>query len=714
MIEWILSSCVLILVVIAIRTLCRGRISLRLQYAMWALVLVRLLVPVSFGSTPISVANITYKPEQSVVQDDPATSAESPNSQGQPGEHMQLPQAHPNEDAPQQNVQTAPATDTRETDLPVLPVIWGVGAMAVAVLFLSSNLRFSGAVRRSRRSLDMQKDGISVYTTGIIDTPCLFGIFRPRIYVTSSVAEDETLLRHTLEHETTHRSHGDHIWAILRCVCLVIHWYNPLVWWAAFLSRRDGELACDEATIARLGEEERAQYGRTLIGMTCRKKANVLITATTMSTGSSGIKERIRLIAKKPKMAVYTLVLVLLVAFVAVGCTFTGPGGEDVPTVEPPTVTEPQQTEPQDTQPQETEPKGQEDPEPGVLYSKPFADKVCVVVQPTGVCSSGDVYKYLVPRQQDALLEYYTNALETAYPCTARDSSKLYTGWAVEYNGQRWRFTEDGMLYGTFSEDATLHCVDAKDASLVYAICEAAVESAGLSEPVRPREIVDIREAVLDWNGSHMVTDSRILQKIETMLQNSKQIDGAGCWFTATLELRLENGETKTIAMATDSCSTWMSEGVVYDYGQPDDDGNREFYSIFAPMVIRQKAAQSMDDAAWFMDSIDWGVYAQRFGEEEAFALIGKIGSWAADSSGDWSRYTSVLYWMNGLEGACADRYGAMLAKLYETKGSALAWACLGNAGEAEKQQCISLLAKHWNISAAEVQDKLQTLLLYA
>lgn len=103
-----------------------------------------------------------------------------------------------------------------------------------------------------------------------------------------------------------------------------IHWYNPLVWWAAFLSQRDGELACDEATIQALGEGERAEYGRTLIGMTCQKKANVLITATTMTASKSGIRERILLIAKKPKMAAYTLIAVLFVAAIAVGCTFTG------------------------------------------------------------------------------------------------------------------------------------------------------------------------------------------------------------------------------------------------------------------------------------------------------------------------------------------------------------------------------------------------------
>ena len=136
--------------------------------------------------------------------------------------------------------------------------------------------------------------------------------------------EDQNRMQHVLEHEMTHYRHGDYIWALLRVGCLVLHWYNPLVWCAALLSRRDAELACDEATIKRLGEEERAAYGRTLIGLTCERRPAVLITATTMTGSKRSIKERIKLIAQKPKMAVITLVVVVVLIITAIGWTFTG------------------------------------------------------------------------------------------------------------------------------------------------------------------------------------------------------------------------------------------------------------------------------------------------------------------------------------------------------------------------------------------------------
>ena len=59
-----------------------------------------------------------------------------------------------------------------------------------------------------------------------MDTPCLFGLFRPAIYVTPEASGDPALLAHTLAHEETHYRHGDHIWSALRCLCLVVHWYR--------------------------------------------------------------------------------------------------------------------------------------------------------------------------------------------------------------------------------------------------------------------------------------------------------------------------------------------------------------------------------------------------------------------------------------------------------------------------------------------------------
>jgi len=194
-----------------------------------------------------------------------------------------------------------------------------------ALIFQLSNLKFRRYLRTHRQLLERHPAGLPVYVCSGLDTPCLFGTVKPAIYLLPTEAEDEAKRHHILTHELTHYCHGDHIWAALRCLCLVLHWYNPFVWKAAILSRRDGELACDEATIRKLGEDQRISYGVTLIEMTCAKQAGagLMNTATTMTGSKSAIKERVTMIAKKPKNRIIALIAVLLIAATAAVICFS-------------------------------------------------------------------------------------------------------------------------------------------------------------------------------------------------------------------------------------------------------------------------------------------------------------------------------------------------------------------------------------------------------
>ena len=344
MIEWVVSSCILILAVIALRYLLRGKISLRLQYALWLLVLARLLIPVSFGSTDISVMSVVEKAPavqavESVRDVDTIWQADNGTVEGYPAGPL-MP------DTPVTVVTIAPGVTNdqfgrMESALTLrkilLPIWWG-GAAVTLLVFLTANLRFAARLRKSRRPLTVEGAALSVYVAEERAVPCLFGLFRPAVYVTQAAADDPELLRHTVAHETTHFRQGDHVWALLRTVCLALHWWNPLVWWAAKLSRQDGELACDEATIRTLGESERAAYGRTLIRMACGPGSHVLLTATTMDGGKTSLHERIVLLAKKPRTAVTAAIVVVLAAALCIACTFTGAKKDETPDTEPDTI----------------------------------------------------------------------------------------------------------------------------------------------------------------------------------------------------------------------------------------------------------------------------------------------------------------------------------------------------------------------------------------
>lgn len=341
MTEWIVTSGVLILVVVGLRLLLKGKISLRLQYGLWVLVLLRLLIPFSFDSR-ISVMNLLPEPEileqslsytdyqlpdLAVPEIDPTLPAE-----------QQQAQLQQNQAAFEQEIQAEKErTGTPVTVEAVLLWVWIAGMAVTFCVLTGTNLHFYARLRRSRVRLSCVDAPLPVYVTGCLQTPCLFGMLSPGIYLPSQLTGEQTL-RHILTHELTHWRHKDHIWSVLRCICLVLHWYNPLVWIAASLSKQDAELACDEAVIEQLGEANRTAYGQTLIEMACVKRdaAGLLITATTMLTTKKSLKERISMIVRKPKTTIVTLICVLLIAAVAVGCTFTGASGEQ--SSEPPVM----------------------------------------------------------------------------------------------------------------------------------------------------------------------------------------------------------------------------------------------------------------------------------------------------------------------------------------------------------------------------------------
>jgi len=324
MTELMITSSVLILVVIVLRHFLKGKISLRLQYVLWVLVLLRLLVPVTLFESPFSVMNAVQAAKS--AREVPVASAPTPTLSSAYGDMDAENAAVPG--VTEQNVTDSVTNEYHHVFRWGLwaQCVWYIGIGIVGLTLLLSNLSFGRKLRKTRKAYQADNCKLPIYTVDTLPSPFLFGLFRPSIYITSEVAEDETTLRHVMAHELTHYRHGDHIWAALRGFSLAVHWYNPLVWLAAALSRRDSELACDEGTIKRIGEASRMEYGRTLIGLTCekRKAMDFLCCATTMTDGKKGIKERIALIAKKPRMLVPALIAVLLVALVAVGCTFTG------------------------------------------------------------------------------------------------------------------------------------------------------------------------------------------------------------------------------------------------------------------------------------------------------------------------------------------------------------------------------------------------------
>ena len=221
--------------------------------------------------------------------------------------------------------------------LELLKWVWIAGTAAMGIVLTAFNLRFSRRLRRVRRPLEGSNTPIPVHVAPALPSPCLVGLFSPAVYVTEEAAADTTMLRHVLAHELTHYNHRDHLWSVLRGAALAVHWWNPLVWLAVVCSRRDGELACDEGALKKLGDSERTAYGETLLTLVTAKArpVDLLSFATTMTGGKRSLKERIQRIAHQPKQLVSAVIAVAIVLSLSVLVAF----GQAKELIDPDSVT---------------------------------------------------------------------------------------------------------------------------------------------------------------------------------------------------------------------------------------------------------------------------------------------------------------------------------------------------------------------------------------
>lgn len=207
---------------------------------------------------------------------------------------------------------------------------WYFGMAVLGVWMLVCNLTFRRRISKNRIFLGREGE-LSVYSTDEITSPCLLGILRPAIYLTEEASRNTRHREHALLHELTHYRHKDHLWAFIRSLCLVIYWFDPLVWLAAYFSARDCETACDEGVTYRIGEEQSREYGCTLIEMASSGKSlGLLRCATGFSARKRELRERISRIAggrKRTGLLVTALVIACGTALAA--CTFGGAGEEN-------------------------------------------------------------------------------------------------------------------------------------------------------------------------------------------------------------------------------------------------------------------------------------------------------------------------------------------------------------------------------------------------
>ena len=188
----------------------------------------------------------------------------------------------------------------------VLAWIWLGGCVLILLWFIYKNVKFRKTLRNNRIEeisgelkdlyLQLCKERkvkpVSVYFTDPVPGACLVGVFKPYIVLPLITAPQD--VKNVLTHEVCHLKNKDHLWGVLRLFCCAIHWFNPLVWIAASMSRTDSELRCDDRVTGPMNESERKEYANVLVLAAARKSMPGLgVMATGMTMTGKRLKNRL-------------------------------------------------------------------------------------------------------------------------------------------------------------------------------------------------------------------------------------------------------------------------------------------------------------------------------------------------------------------------------------------------------------------------------------
>ncbi|MCI9438343.1 MAG: extracellular solute-binding protein [Lachnospiraceae bacterium] len=357
MAETIITSSVLIIALALLRRAWRGKLSPILQYALWLLAAVRLLLPLAVFENGFYIMNMVYRVTEDRVQwnltqksdmeaiftipaaegneaaakSDSAAAAVSADSVRQDTTGANIRAAEAREVASEEQIHTGGQEIVRRrlSVQSMLRYLWYGGMVLTGGWFLICNGLFYHKLRRERSFLT-KRGKIRIYEADNLDSPCLWGILHPAVYLTPDALASDQYREHAIAHELTHYRHGDHIWVLVRNLCTVIYWFDPLVWMASALAARDCELACDAGTVRRLGLSQREAYGATLIELACAPsgRRRVLRCSTDFSGGRKELRERITVIASWKKRRGIMAALAVICAFLLAACTFGSTKGE--------------------------------------------------------------------------------------------------------------------------------------------------------------------------------------------------------------------------------------------------------------------------------------------------------------------------------------------------------------------------------------------------
>ena len=313
----------LVILVVLLARLALHKAPKAFSYALWAVVLFRLLYPFPIESPfslapkvqvqsrgewsdfPLMVVDMSSREVTITVGDAPVVLPETPDSY--------TPEAPGAPDLPQPDA--APAAAVGRWTIAGAVWLTGAGLLMGYSLFSLLKLRWKlvGSVPLAGEE--------NVRLADHIPSPFVLGLVRPQIYLPSGLRERER--DYILLHERTHIRRFDHVTRALAWLALAIHWFNPLVWLAFYLAGKDMEMSCDEAVLRKMGREIRADYSSSLL----RLSVGGRLPAGPLAFGGGSLRSRIKNVLHYKKPALWVIGLALIAVVCAGAALATDPGG---------------------------------------------------------------------------------------------------------------------------------------------------------------------------------------------------------------------------------------------------------------------------------------------------------------------------------------------------------------------------------------------------
>ena len=628
------SGGVLVLAVALLRLFALRVLPKRTFLVLWAIVLVRLLIPFApVFRVSLPVPDFPTERERRVENAVNAVSPAVRDAGPAPSERART-DANATE-----NPRPAHRTQTRARTQNVshwLRIVWAAGALTAGTFFV---VLYAAGYRKFRQAFPVAHDAarewmkthplrrkFAVKSFGGLESPMTYGVFRPVILAPGAASWwNGPEARFALEHEYIHMRRFDAAFKFALALALTVHWFNPMAWALYALANRDMELSCDEEALERLGGTERAAYACALLAEEERRRKTP---APFAAFGTDATKERIVEIMKYRKKSPFSVIAAALLTLTLAACAATGTGSN----------------------------------EQGVKIAGESLDANGAALRPGG--EAAQIYenggmKLLIPLEYDGLLVIETpqdNADGVLFSVSEKASIEAAKAQGDEYDGIGWLFSVARISEDAFREalcyDMSGMEVFAKDADGYYMYCHP-TDVRLVREDYNDKESIDQWTTLNEWAATApdtfitenpgLTAEKRGNTTLDMYLARIAYLDGVDYTVSAT-----EYGPMDGSGFDASRYAESLTNGVTFEYADdsetpdgeyivlsfPDDDVRFDFFRAEGKENYIRQVWSGDNEALYKAVYADSSIKASVIMNEWYDALVTVNGGWALDASG--------------------------------------------------------------------------------